>query len=255
MLKRDDLFPYLIVSIFLHIVIYFLFHGKENPVSLSSPIEVSFYYPSSQKAEQSPAEAFSKKTGAAVVSAWEKIKSNDTKEDIDVKKKKSPGKKADGLKPEEKPKVQIETDTKKSDKQFAKSIEEKKAEATESSGNSSNVETFQAPDTDKLSAGAGPQYEGLSFDAKNFKYSYYNEQIIRKIREQLRLGENYGKLRALVYFKIYRNGTISDIFVKESSKNGEYDKYALDTIRRAAPFPDLPDGYKDDSLGVFFEFK
>jgi protein TonB len=243
MLKKDNLFPYLIVSIFLHITVYFLFHGKENPVFLSSLIEVSFYSPSSQKTEQS-ASAF----------AWEQIKRNDTKDDIDVKKKKFSGEKVGGLESEEKLKVQIETDTKKYDKQSAKLIE-KKIEMAESSGNRSSVETFRASDTDGLHVGADSQYEGLSFDAKNFKYYYYSGQIIRKIREQWRLGENYGKLRVLVYFKIHRNGTISDIFVKESSKNCEYDKYALDTVRRAGPFPDLPDDYEGDSLGVFFEFK
>jgi protein TonB len=222
MLKRDDLFPYLIVSIFLHIAIYSLFHDKQNHFFLSSPIEVSFYSPSDQKEEQSPAVVSSEKTGPAAVSALEQIKSNDTK---------------------------------KYEKQHVEHVGEKKTEMTESSKNSSSVETFQAPDIGKLSIGVGSQYEGLSFDAKNFKYSYYNGQIIRKIRGQWRLGENYGKLRVLVYFKIYKNGTISDIFVKESSKNGEYDKYALDTVRRAAPFPDLPDGYEGDSLGVFFEFK
>jgi TonB family protein len=256
MLKRDDLFPYLIISIFFHIVIYFLVRSKENPVFLPSLIEVSFYSLSSQKAEQLSAAASSKKTGVVTVSAWEQIKSNDTKEGIIVKKKKSPGKKVDGLKPEAKLKVQIETDTKKYDKQSAKPIGEKKAEVAEFLGNGSSVETFQTTDTDKLFVGAGSQYEGLSFDTKNFKYySYYSEQIIRKIRGQWRLDKNYGKLRALVYFKIYRNGTISDIFVKESSKNSEYDKYALDTVRRAVPFSDLPDGYEGDSLGVFFEFK
>jgi protein TonB len=248
MLKRDNLFPYLIVSVFLHIAIYFLFHGKENPVFLSPLIEVSFYSPSSQEAGRSPAAISLEKDGVAAASAWEQIKSNSTKEDIVVKKK------MDGLKPEEKPKVQIETDAKKYDKQFVKPIGEKKTEVIESLGNSSSVKTFQATGTGKLSAGMGSRYEGLSFDAKNFKYSYYSGQIIRKIKGQWRLGENYEKLRALLYFKIYKNGTISDVFVKESSKNDEYDKYALDTVRRAAPFPDLPDGYEGDSLGVFFEF-
>jgi protein TonB len=254
MLKRDDLFPYLIVSMFLHMAIYFLFHGRENPVFLSPLIEVSFYSPSGQEARRSPAAVSLEKGGVTAASACEQIKSNNVKEDIVVKKKKSLGKKVDGLKPEEKPKVQIETNTKKYDKQFVNPIGEKKTELIEFSGNGSSLKTFQATDTDKVSAGVGSQYEGLSFDAKNFKYSYYSGQIIRKIKAQWRLGENYEKLRVLLYFKIYKNGTISDVFVKESSKNGEYDKYALDTVRRAAPFPDLPDGYEGDSLGVFFEF-
>ncbi|GMO53730.1 MAG: hypothetical protein Ta2C_05730 [Candidatus Endomicrobiellum trichonymphae] len=87
---------------------------------------------------------------------------------------------------------------------------EKKTEIAEFSGNSSNVETFQAPDSDKLLAGTDSQYEGLSFDAKSFKYSYYSEQIIRKIWKQWMWGENYGKLKVLVYFKIRRDGTAYD---------------------------------------------
>jgi TonB family protein len=59
----------------------------------------------------------------------------------------------------------------------------------------------------------------------------------------------------IVYFKIHRNGSTSDISIRKSSENNEYDKYALDTISRAAPFPDLPEGYRDDVLGVYFEFK
>ncbi len=254
MLKRDNLFPYLIVSIFLHIIVYFLFHGKENPVFLSSPIEVSFYSLPSQRAGQLPAAVSSKKAGTAVASVWEQMKSSDTKE-VAVNKKNSPEKKADGIRLEGKPKVQIETDTKKSDKQSAKLIGGKKTESAGLSGNNDNVEIFQATDSDKLPTGAGSQYEILSFDTENFKYSYYSKQIIRKIWGQWRWDENYGKLRVLVYFKICRNGTVYDVSVRESSGSGEYDKYALDTICRASPFPDLPDGYECDSLGVLFEFK
>jgi protein TonB len=235
MLRIDKMFPYLIVSIFLHIAVYFLFHSKENPVFLSSPIEVSFYSLPSQRVEQSSAAVSSKKAGATMVaSVWKQIKNNDTKEDVVVKNP-SPEKKAD--------------------EQFAKPIGEKKEGSIGFSGNTDNVGTFKVLDFDKLLAGAGSQYEGLSFDTKNFKYSYYTGQIIRKIWGQWRWGGNYGKLRVLVYFKICRNGTVHDVSVRESSGSGEYDKYALDTICRAAPFPDLPDGYEGDSLGVFFEFK
>jgi protein TonB len=255
MLKRDNLFPYLIVSIFLHITVYFLFRSKENPVFLSSPTEVSFYSLSSQRVEQLPAAVSSKKAEATASVVWEQIKSNDIKEDVFVKKKKSPDKKADGLKPDEKSKDQIETDTRKSGEQSAEAIGGKKAESAGFLGNNGNVETFQALDFDKLTVGAVSWHEGLSFDAKNFNYPYYSEQIIRKIWGQWRWDGNYGKLRVLVYFKIRRNGTVYDISVRESSGIGEYDKHALDTICRAAPFPDLPDGYEGDLLGVFFEFK
>ncbi|MDR0800316.1 MAG: TonB family protein [Endomicrobium sp.] len=255
MLKRDALFPYLIISIFLHVTVYFLFHVKEKPVFLSAPVEVSFYSPSRQKAEQSPAAFFERKAGQETVSAREQIRNSNAKEDAVVKKKKVTEEKADSQKLEERPESQIKTDTKKSDEQSVKPVEEKKVEKTSPSGNSGNVETFQAPDSDRPPAGTGSQYEVLSFDARDFKYSYYKGQIVRKIERCWVWSESYRKLRVLVYFKIRRDGTAADISVRESSGNGGYDKYALDTIRRASPFPDLPDGYENDSLGVFFEFK
>ena len=256
MLKRDALFTYLIVSIFLHVTVYFLFHGKEKPVFLSAPVEVSFYSPSRQKAEQSPAAFFGRKAKQETASAREQIRSSVAKEDVVVKKKKVLEEKADSQKLEERPESQIKTDTKKSEEQYIKPVEEKKVEKTTPSGNSSNVETFQAMDSNGLPAGTGSQYEGLSIDDRDFKYPYYERQIVRKIERCWRWSEeSYRKLRVLVYFKIRRDGTAFDISVRESSGNGECDKYALDTVRRASPFPELPDSYGNDSLGVFFKFK
>ena len=255
MLKRDDLLPYLIISIFFHMTVYFLFHCKEQPVFLSAPVEVSFYSPSQRKAEQSPARVFERKEGEAALPVRERIRNSDAKEDVVVRKKKLSEENIDSREFEGKLEPQIKTDAKKSDEQSAKPVEEKKVEKALSSGNNSNVETFQAPDSDGLPAGTGSQYEGLSFDVRDFKYSYYKGQIVRKITSCLRRSKSYEKFRVLVYFKIPRDGTAFDISVRESSGNSEYDKYVLETIRRASPFPDLPDGYEDDSLGVFFEFK
>ncbi|MDR2676431.1 MAG: TonB family protein [Endomicrobium sp.] len=94
------------------------------------------------------------------------------------------------------------------------------------------------------------------FDDQNFNhYLYYKGQIIRKIEQQWRWVETCKKLRTLIYFKIHRDGSVSDILVKESSRDAEYDINALNTVRRAAPFPCLPENYTGQTLGVFFEFK
>jgi len=121
--------------------------------------------------------------------------------------------------------------------------------------NNGNAEAFQTSDSSRVYNERGAQYEIVSFDAPNFKYSYYAGQIIRRIRRQWRWVENYGGLRAVIYFKIHRDGVVSDISIRESSGNSGYDEYALETVSRAAPFPDLPGGYESSHLGVCFEFK
>jgi TonB family protein len=125
------------------------------------------------------------------------------------------------------------------------------------SQDSSNLENTQSLNSDEVPIEATSQFGALSFDTPDFRYSYYAGEVVKKIAKQWEWVENYGydQLRVLLYFKIRRDGSISDISVRKSSGNNEYDKYALDTIRRAIPFPDLPEGYKDDVLGVYFEFK
>ncbi|MDR3256872.1 MAG: TonB family protein [Endomicrobium sp.] len=250
MLKRDELFPYLIISIFLHItVLYFVFHIKERPIFLFAPIEVSFYSPSQNRTDQFSTAFFQEKIESDIVPMQQNKskKEFETKEDIVVKKKELSRKK---LKP------QTKTGTKKVDKQLTKLVKEKKLEKSRTADNNSKVETFQSSSSDdKLPVKIASQYEGLYFDTQDFKYLYYSGQIIKKIKREWRWSESYGKLRALVYFKIHRDGTTSDISIKESSGNNMYDRNALDTIRRADTFADLPEGYEKDSLGVFFEFK
>ncbi|MDR3274790.1 MAG: TonB family protein [Endomicrobium sp.] len=225
-----------------------MFYIKEKPVFLSAPIEVSFYSQSHHSTDQSLYdEAVKGKAEYASVAQEQLKEETEKKENIVVKKI--------NIK-EKKSKYQVKTDIKKTDKQFVKSVENKKSEvAKPQQGNNSGVETFSLSSSDKHFGEQGSSYEGLSFDNQSFKYSYYTGQIIRKIGRQWRWAENYGKLRTLVYFKIHRDGTVFDISIKESSGSMEYDKNALDTIRRAAPFPDLPENYDGQALGVFFEFK
>jgi TonB family protein len=104
-------------------------------------------------------------------------------------------------------------------------------------------------------AASGAQFEGLAFDTENFKYAYYTNTIIRKIGRFWQWSESYGRLRAVVYFRISRDGTVSDIKVKDASGDDGFDNNAIRAVELSSPFAPLPDGYKGDSLGVYFEFK
>jgi protein TonB len=246
-LKKNDFFTFLIISVLLHLfVLYSVLHIKMKPVYLSAPIDVVFYSSSQKITDQSAntskeaADVDEKDRGKEILNTTEEVKS---KEDVVVKRK-------------EKSKIQPKKDVKKAEKKIVKQIKEKKIKTNSKvSGNNGNIETFQSHESKDLSVSTGAQYSGLSFDTQNFKFSYYSNQIVRKISSQWRWAESYGKLRAVIYFKINKDGTAFNISIKESSGNSDYDRNALDTIRRASPFPMLPEDYTDESLGVFFEFK
>ncbi len=232
MLRRNDLAPYLIISVILHLGVAFLvFNGKEKPVFVSAPIEVSFYAPTEQRSDPTPVEA-PEKPAVQQETVKEEPK---TKEDVVVKAKEKPKK--------QQPKPQIPK------KEEPKKVEEQKP--------ATDVQTLQQGTQENRYAPAGAQFEGILFDSADFKYAYYTNQILKKIDREWRWSNNnsYSKIKARVYFMIHRDGSASDIKIRESSGNSEFDKYALDAVQRAVPFPPLPDGYNKDTLGVLFEFK
>ena len=96
----------------------------------------------------------------------------------------------------------------------------------------------------------------LSLETTKFPFTYYVNQIRKKIVENWLWAQNYpGELKTVVYFKIFRSGEISELKIKESSNNKLYDNICLRAVELAKPFPPLPQGFEEDFLGVYFEFK
>ncbi|MDR1940990.1 MAG: energy transducer TonB [Endomicrobium sp.] len=234
MRKTDDsLAIWFIISAVLHIaVLAVVFHAKEKPVFMSAPIDVSFYAPSENVVTPPPADVAEEPKPEP---AQEEIKEPPvTKEDVVVKKKDKP-------KPKPKPKVKAK---------------EPEPPAVKEQAQEAKVQTVQTPaDADIRYAAAGAQYEGLAFDTENFKYAYYTNTIIRKIGRFWQWSESYGRLRAVVYFRILRDGTVASIQIKDSSGDESFDQNAERSVQLASPFAPLPDGYRGESLGVYFEFK
>jgi len=93
----------------------------------------------------------------------------------------------------------------------------------------------------------------------NFPYQYYT-QIIRD-----RISSNWftslvdpgveGTLQTAVYFRIFRNGTISNVEVRESSGVRAFDSSAVRAIMNSAPFPPLPADYDEQYLGIILIFE
>lgn len=84
----------------------------------------------------------------------------------------------------------------------------------------------------------------------NFGYGYYVDRLLQLIDSQWHRPALGNEVRAVLHFRILRNGSIEDLRVAESSGYNSFDLAALRAVQNAAPFPALPASYRADSLGV-----
>lgn len=62
-------------------------------------------------------------------------------------------------------------------------------------------------------------------------------------------------VRAVVFFRIRRDGTLTNIALEESSGDSTLDASALRCVHDSNPLPPLPYQYDRNSLGVHFYFE
>lgn len=107
-------------------------------------------------------------------------------------------------------------------------------------------------------SGSGPGF-GDGTGTGNFPYAYYIQTLRNKISaswySSLVSPGLRGKYTASVYFKILRNGNVTDLGLEQRSGNNSLDLSALRAIRAASPFPPLPPDFAGGYLGVHFEFE
>ena len=89
----------------------------------------------------------------------------------------------------------------------------------------------------------------IGVDNPEFTYGYYLDRLLSLIDAQWQR-PNMGEVKAVIHFQIEKDGSITDLRVAESSGYNSFDFSALRAVQSAAPFPPLPRGYKNDSLGV-----
>jgi len=81
---------------------------------------------------------------------------------------------------------------------------------------------------------------------------YYQQLIKQKIEENKRyplLARNKGiEGKVWVKFEILKNGKVKDIKIVKSSHHQILDKAAIESIKKANPFPPFPEGLKESSL-------
>jgi TonB family protein len=106
-----------------------------------------------------------------------------------------------------------------------------------------------------VSVGAGDG-TGIAVDAANFPFGYFLAAIERRVSENWfsAVSEGGTGLTCVVYFRLMRDGSVSDARVETSSGNAYFDRSAVRAVKSGAPFPPLPRAFTDAYLGIHFTF-
>ena len=99
----------------------------------------------------------------------------------------------------------------------------------------------------------------LQLDIENFEFSYYLVAVRNKVSSGWNppsgLTTTTGAVRTVIFFRIERNGELSDVKIESPSGVAFFDQSALRAVLRAEPFPPLPRGFAEKSLGIHFGFE
>jgi TonB family protein len=94
----------------------------------------------------------------------------------------------------------------------------------------------------------GSKIAGL--DNPDFTYGYYLDRLLSLIDANWVRPSMGSGVRAIVSFRIQRDGTLGELKITESSGYNSFDLAALRAVQNASPFPPLPRPYRGDDLGV-----
>jgi protein TonB len=104
-----------------------------------------------------------------------------------------------------------------------------------------------------LPTGSPQGLGAVSLSAGDFPFAWYLRQVQSKIGEKWDPQARDGG-QPQVVFEIARDGKIRGLAVEKSSGNPLYDQAAMRAITDAAPFPPLPDDFKESMLRVHLGF-
>ncbi|MDR2772700.1 MAG: TonB C-terminal domain-containing protein [Elusimicrobiota bacterium] len=261
MLKNSKVVPFLIVSIAIHFaVLFFAAQKRVKPVFISTPIDVAFYNPADEQTDLHSVEQQPPST-----EQQEPAKETKPEPQPEAKKQEQPKavqSKNDEVKaakpaPVIKDKAKVAETPKKMPEATQTKAQETAKTPPPAPVTRSQVQTVQVPASNAKYGVSGSQYENLSFDEKDFNYAYYERTIINKIGRFWEWAESFDRLRAVVYFRIFKDGEVDESSLRVVSPSGNhlFDENAREAILKASPFGELPQGYNGDSIGVYFEFK
>lgn len=100
--------------------------------------------------------------------------------------------------------------------------------------------------------GFGPGGAGNA--SNQFPFKWYGELVYKRLWEAWDRTDA-GTLECKVAFKILKDGKVANVKVKNTSGDSLYDMTAKRAVLAAAPFPPLPDGFKEKELPVLVQFR
>jgi len=99
----------------------------------------------------------------------------------------------------------------------------------------------------------------LTLDSSSFEFNYYllllRNRIAQNWAPPAGLASGGQPIRAVVYFRVLREGGVADVRLETPSAADFFDRSALRAVVLSDPLPPLPDGFKGASLGVHFGFE
>jgi len=119
--------------------------------------------------------------------------------------------------------------------------------------------TASEPVNDDPQSGIGIGGEGVRLDVKEFPFSYYKALMHSRVQANwdppYRVSQKVISRTAIVYFKVQRNGSITNILLGKSSGDQLFDQAALRAVTLANPLAPLPYDFPKRYLEAGFEFE
>jgi TonB family protein len=104
--------------------------------------------------------------------------------------------------------------------------------------------------------GDQPAMGSVSIDGGNFPFASYISRMRQKIATTWEVppGTEGLERNAVVYFRIHRDGSVTNVTVDKLSGLQIFDRSCQRAVIEAAPMPPLPREYNEESVAVHFTF-
>ena len=94
-----------------------------------------------------------------------------------------------------------------------------------------------------------------AFDSADFNYSYYVTRMLASIGANWFKPTDQSVSPPVIFFRIARDGSITDVRIERSSGLPFVDRAAQRAVMASSPLPPLPADFHESSLGVHLKFQ
>ncbi len=147
--------------------------------------------------------------------------------------------------------------TVKKKKEVKKSEEKPKLkEETKTETTATASTTPQEKKIDTIAGAGGQMFAGATVTNDAFDYPYWFDQAFNKIYANFRSPVTSDEpIVATIYFEVIQSGRVLTVKVIESSGIPRFDDACILAIERSAPFPPLPQSFRDEIIGITLPIK